>query len=118
MAQTVFHIIPAAQELLPLLAVSSSGEGHEQKQNCSVCRATDLLTADQSPKYLMHHKERLKYRAPKKKMVQLAPKRTVFVYVCQSFQLFIRMATDGTRQMHALFHSFLQNEQMSSLHAT
>lgn len=47
-----------------------------------------------------------------------APKHTGFVYVCQSFQLFIRMATDGTRQTRTLFHSFLQNEQMSSLHAT
>lgn len=89
-----------------------------RRKSCSVRWVSDLLTADQSPEYLMHHKERLKYRTPRRKMVQLSPKRTVFVYVCQSFQLFIRTATDGARQTHALFHSFLQNEQMSSLHAT
>ena len=89
-----------------------------RRKNRSVCQAPARLTADWSPKYWTYHEERLEYRAPRKRMVQLAPVRTVFVYVCQSFQLFIRMATDGTRQMHALFHSFLQNEQMSSLHAT
>lgn len=107
---------------ISLLSLTERVQGRDtdrsRRKSCSVCWTSGLLMAYQSPKYLMHHKERLKYRAPRKKMVQLSPKRTVFVYVCQSFQLFIRTATDGARQTHALFHSFLQNEQMSSLHAT
>lgn len=127
MAQTGFHTIPAPQALQPLLTVpplslmgrvQGRDTDRSRRKNCSLCQASDLLTAEQRPKYFMNCEDRLKYRAPRRKMVQLAPKRTVFVYVCQSFQLFIRMATDGTRQTHTLFHSFLQNEQMSSLHAT
>lgn len=48
------------QQFRLLLTVLSSGEGHGEKQNGSVCRTPDLRTADQSPKYLRHHKERLK----------------------------------------------------------
>lgn len=115
MAQTGFHTIPAAQELQPLLTVpplslmgrvQGRDTDRSRRKNCSVCQASDLLTAEQSPKDFMNHEERLKQiQSTKKENGAVSTKAHCF---CLCLPELSTVYQNGNRWHKANAHTFSQ----------